>query len=183
MHQSATSIRTYCAQLFDWFPGHPPPSSKDLLEIPFSPGNRDVLDYCLCPMPHDASPPLAAIERKSLLYRSGLGFHCVNHVQGCPGGYAVLSQAGRLGSAVLYGARHRVRSGLRRARCPAWSSTYLSDNDDSEPGNRHGCQIGYRGAVAEHAKLVAVPALNLVVTKTLPNTRTRTSPIGTPERY
>ena len=37
-------------------------------------------------MPHDASPPLATIERKSLLYRSGLGFHCVNHVQGCSHG-------------------------------------------------------------------------------------------------
>jgi DNA repair photolyase len=27
--------------------------------------------------------PLDTIERKSLLYRSGLGFHCINHVLGC----------------------------------------------------------------------------------------------------
>jgi DNA repair photolyase len=26
------------------------------------------------------------VERKSILYRSGLGFHCVNHVQGCSHG-------------------------------------------------------------------------------------------------
>ena len=31
-------------------------------------------------------PPLDAIERKSLLYRSGLGFWCINHVQGCTHG-------------------------------------------------------------------------------------------------
>ena len=30
--------------------------------------------------------PLDVIERKSLLYRSGLGFWCVNHVQGCAHG-------------------------------------------------------------------------------------------------
>jgi DNA repair photolyase len=30
--------------------------------------------------------PLDVIERKSLLYRSGLGFHCINHVQGCSHG-------------------------------------------------------------------------------------------------
>lgn len=31
-------------------------------------------------------PPLDPIERKSLLYRSGLGFWCINHVQGCAHG-------------------------------------------------------------------------------------------------
>ena len=30
--------------------------------------------------------PLDAIKRKSLLYKSGLGFHCVNHVLGCSHG-------------------------------------------------------------------------------------------------
>ncbi len=30
--------------------------------------------------------PLDAIERKSLLYRSGLGFHCINHALGCSHG-------------------------------------------------------------------------------------------------
>jgi DNA repair photolyase len=36
---------------------------------------------------HDASErPLDTIERKSLLYRSGLGFHCINHVLGCSHG-------------------------------------------------------------------------------------------------
>jgi DNA repair photolyase len=35
----------------------------------------------------DASEkPLDAIERKSLLYKSGLGFHCINHVLGCSHG-------------------------------------------------------------------------------------------------
>jgi len=37
-------------------------------------------------MPNDRLPPLGTIERKSLLYRSGLGFHCINHVQGCSHG-------------------------------------------------------------------------------------------------
>lgn len=32
------------------------------------------------------SPPLERIERKSLIYKSGLGFHCINHVQGCSHG-------------------------------------------------------------------------------------------------
>ena len=27
------------------------------------------------------------IIRKTLLYRSGLGFHCVNHAQGCGRGF------------------------------------------------------------------------------------------------
>ena len=36
---------------------------------------------------HDARErPLDRIERKSLLYRSGLGFDCINHVQGCSHG-------------------------------------------------------------------------------------------------
>jgi len=30
--------------------------------------------------------PLETIERKTLLYRSGLGFHCINHVLGCSHG-------------------------------------------------------------------------------------------------
>ncbi|PWB67830.1 MAG: radical SAM protein [Holophagae bacterium] len=30
--------------------------------------------------------PLDTIERKTLLYRSGLGFHCINHVLGCSHG-------------------------------------------------------------------------------------------------
>jgi DNA repair photolyase len=30
--------------------------------------------------------PLESIERKSLLYRSGLGFYCINHVLGCSHG-------------------------------------------------------------------------------------------------
>jgi DNA repair photolyase len=54
-------------------------------------------------MPHDASPPLATIERKSLLYRSGLGFHGVNHVQGCSHGcrypchaFMIFSRHGRV---------------------------------------------------------------------------------------
>jgi DNA repair photolyase len=33
-----------------------------------------------------ARVPLERIERKSLLYRSGLGFFCINHVQGCSHG-------------------------------------------------------------------------------------------------
>jgi DNA repair photolyase len=33
-----------------------------------------------------AERPLDTIERKSLLYRSGLGFHCINHVLGCSHG-------------------------------------------------------------------------------------------------
>lgn len=33
-----------------------------------------------------AERPLDSIERKSLLYRSGLGFDCINHVQGCSHG-------------------------------------------------------------------------------------------------
>jgi DNA repair photolyase len=37
-------------------------------------------------MPRDAHPPLGPIERKSLLYKSGLGFWCINHVQGCSHG-------------------------------------------------------------------------------------------------
>ncbi len=36
---------------------------------------------------HEApNPSLDVIERKSLLYRSGLGFLCINHVQGCSHG-------------------------------------------------------------------------------------------------
>ncbi len=37
-------------------------------------------------MPVEPRPPLGSIERKSLLYKSGLGFWCINHVQGCSHG-------------------------------------------------------------------------------------------------
>ena len=37
-------------------------------------------------MPDAPTTPLESIERKSLLYRSGLGFDCINHVQGCSHG-------------------------------------------------------------------------------------------------
>jgi DNA repair photolyase len=37
-------------------------------------------------VPDPSKKPLAAIERKSLLYKSGLGFHCINHVLGCSHG-------------------------------------------------------------------------------------------------
>jgi DNA repair photolyase len=37
-------------------------------------------------MPDEPRQPLGTIERKSLLYKSGLGFHCINHVQGCSHG-------------------------------------------------------------------------------------------------
>jgi len=37
-------------------------------------------------MPVDAHQPLGTIGRKSLLYKSGLGFWCINHVQGCSHG-------------------------------------------------------------------------------------------------
>jgi DNA repair photolyase len=37
-------------------------------------------------VPSASEKPLDRIERKSLLYRSGLGFDCINHVQGCSHG-------------------------------------------------------------------------------------------------
>jgi len=37
-------------------------------------------------MPHAPQAALGTIERKSLLYKSGLGFYCINHVQGCSHG-------------------------------------------------------------------------------------------------
>ena len=37
-------------------------------------------------VPDPSGKPLDAIERKSLLYKSGLGLHCINHVLGCSHG-------------------------------------------------------------------------------------------------
>jgi len=37
-------------------------------------------------VPGASEKPLNAIERKTLLYKSGLGFHCINHVLGCSHG-------------------------------------------------------------------------------------------------
>jgi DNA repair photolyase len=37
-------------------------------------------------VPAPSEKPLETIERKTLLYRSGLGFHCINHVLGCSHG-------------------------------------------------------------------------------------------------
>jgi DNA repair photolyase len=37
-------------------------------------------------VPDASEKPLETIERKTLLYRSGLGFHCINHVLGCSHG-------------------------------------------------------------------------------------------------
>ena len=42
--------------------------------------------YTVEAVPDAPDKPLGAIERKSLLYRSGLGFHCINHVLGCSHG-------------------------------------------------------------------------------------------------
>ena len=38
------------------------------------------------PVSDDSETPPAPIVRKTLLYRSGLGFHCINHVLGCSHG-------------------------------------------------------------------------------------------------
>jgi DNA repair photolyase len=37
-------------------------------------------------VPDASETPLDPIERKSLLYKSGLGFHCINHALGCSHG-------------------------------------------------------------------------------------------------
>jgi DNA repair photolyase len=37
-------------------------------------------------VPDAAETPHESVQRKSLLYRSGLGFHCINHVLGCSHG-------------------------------------------------------------------------------------------------
>jgi DNA repair photolyase len=37
-------------------------------------------------VPDASGMPLESIDRKSLLYRSGLGFYCINHVLGCSHG-------------------------------------------------------------------------------------------------
>src|ERR1039457_304339 len=52
----------------------------------FSPGGAGIHRLHFGRMPPELQPALGTIERKSLLYRSGLGFHCINHVQGCSHG-------------------------------------------------------------------------------------------------
>lgn len=54
-------------------------------------------------MPQASHPPLLTVERKSLLYKSGLGFWCINHVQGCSHGcrypchaFMIFSRHGRV---------------------------------------------------------------------------------------